>query len=682
MADTNYQIYPQQLKAGKEILEYMGEGIPNVRWNILFAQPQSGKSHTFYFVAAEMMRKEKIKHIVIICGNPDTDLKKQTENAKDEFLNVKYDAYLEEELGMIRGDRVILLSSIKTNIHLVWGNDLTKEPEFKRDTLIIWEESHAAQKKGMRPDTFFKNMDISCDGNVEKLERNNNYVLSVSATPFSEISDIIHDEGNQFKHKVQLEVDDGYYGIETMIETGRIQGFKKWPEKLDEAMKMTNEEKVLPKYAIIRVKNDSLADEVKSIACNNGWTTKECNSNRTAEMKNLDILKEKPTQHTIIIIKGMCRMGKVVDKEHIAFVMETSNDSNSDVVLQGLVARMFGWHKLRDINVYINQRILNRDEFQRYIGQISGGNVIPTRATNLVKPKAITSNQNNEIIPIRIRKNDRIIDGSEDVSYLDKNLKNEIIESCCSCLADNRCINFNSQEQLNEIVTNLTNFPRENIRIIRINESPKSYVKIADKINQSISSRTPGLLGSTGGCDDEEIKIYVFKKSDNVNNISTEDAFIVARTESGNGNENAIKELIRNVPKTTKKEVFCGRTETEEEVESNGVYSIPISVDTSFNGNKMKTTLSELIRLSIKNPKLNMPRKIISNYSNNPDSSFKWNGVIVSQEINIALQPGGKIFKDIEAKYGVKLKLIKAKGRQLKFPSTHRNYVRYAEIVW
>lgn len=681
MADTNYQLYPQQLKAGKEILEYMGEGIPNVRWNILFAQPQSGKSHTFYFVAAEMMRKEKIKHIVIICGNPDTDLKKQTENAKDEFFE-KYDAYLEEELGMIRKDRGALKSSIKMNIHLVWGKDLTNEPEFKRDTLIIWEESHAAQKKGMRPDTFFKNMDISCDGNVEKLERNNNYVLSVSATPFSEISDVIHDEGNQFKHKVQLEVNDEYYGIETMIETGRIQGFKNWRIKLDEAMNMTNEDHVLPKYAIIRVKNDSLADEVKSIACTNGWATKECNSNKTAEMKNLDILKTEPTQHTIIIIKGMCRMGKVVNKEHIAFVMETSNDSNSDVVLQGLVARMFGWHQLRDINVYINQKILNRDEFQRYISQIRGENVIPTRATNLVKPKAITTNQKNEIIPIRISKNDRIIDGSEDVSYLDKYLKNEIIESCCSCLADNRCINFNSQEQLNEIVLNLTNFPRENIRIIRINKSLKSYVKIAEKIHQSISSRTPGLLGSSGGCDDNEIKIYVFTTSDNVNNISTEDAFIVARTESGNGNENEMKELIHNVPKTTKKEVFCGRTETEEEVESNGVYSIPISVDTSFNGNKMKTTLSELIGLSIKNPKLNMPRKIMSNYSNNPDSSFKWNGVIVSQEINIALQPGGKIFKYIESKYGVKLKLIKAKGRQIKFPSTHRNYIRYAEIVW
>ena len=53
---TTYQekeLSTHQLKAGEEIVEYMGEGIPNVRWNVLFAQPQSGKSDTFYFVGAE-----------------------------------------------------------------------------------------------------------------------------------------------------------------------------------------------------------------------------------------------------------------------------------------------------------------------------------------------------------------------------------------------------------------------------------------------------------------------------------------------------------------------------------------------------------------------------------------------------------------------------------------------------
>lgn len=682
MSERMTEFSTHQLKAGSETLEYMCDGIPNVRWVVLFAQPQSGKTNTYYYIAYEMLRTKKIKNIVVICGNPDKDLKEQT-SLSQTVSSRYYERYLRKKFGMADADIEMIISDIKENTHLIWGKDLTKEPEFKEDTLIIWDESHAAQKVGMRPDTFFKNMDITCDGDIEKLEKNNNYVLSVSATPFSELSDLTHEEGNQFKHKVYLEVDDDYYGIEKMIETGKLQGFKNWKTKLDEAIKKTNENSALPKYALIRVKNDSLSDEVKTIAFSNGWETKECNSDKSAEMNNLDCLKKEPIKRTIIIIKGMCRMGKVVNKKHLTFVMETSNDSKSDVVLQGLVARMFGWHhQFRTIDVYINEKILNRDEFVRYIGQINGENVIPSRATNLVKPTTQTRNIKNEIIPIRITKTQRIIDGSEEVSFLDTSLKNEVIESCRSCLADDRCVNFNSQEQLEEIVSNLTNFESNKIRVIRIKRTQKSYVKFAEKIHQSISSKTPCLLGSSGGCDDDEIKIYVFTYSDAGKNISCEDAFIIARTQCGNGNENEIKALVHNVPRTTKKEVFCGRTETGTIIESNGVYSIPIPVETSFNPGKMLATLSDLIELCNNTQSLEMPRKITSNYSNEDQSSFKWNGIVMNKTIETALLPRGRIFNALERRYGVKIRLVKSRGRPMVFPSGYEDFVRYAEIAW
>ena len=681
MSERMTEFSTHQLKAGSETLEYMCDGIPNVRWVVLFAQPQSGKTSTYYFVAAEMLRTKKIKNIVIICGNPDKDLKEQTSSSQ-KVSSRFYERYLRKKFGMENEDIEMIISDIEENTHLIWGKDLTKEPEFKEDTLIIWDESHAAQKVGMRPDTFFKNMDITCDGDIEKLEKNNNFVLSVSATPFSELSDIIHEEGNQFKHKVYLEVDDDYYGIEKMLETEKLQGFKNWKIQLDKTMKEVNADEATPKYAIIRVKNDSLSDEVKAIAFSNGWVTKECNSDKNAEMNNLDCLKNEPIQHTIIIIKGMCRMGKVVKKDHIVFVMETSNDSNSDVVLQGLVARMFGWHQFRTIDVYINEKILNRDEFRRYIKQINGENVIPSRATNLVKPATQTRNTKNEIIPIRITKTQRIIDGSEEVSFLDTSLKNEVIESCRSCLADGRCVNFNSQEQLEEIVSNLTNFASNKIRIIRMKRTQKSYVKLAEKINKSIRSKTPCLLGSSGGCDDDEIKIYVFTYSDAGKNISCEDAFIIARTQCGNGNENDIKALVHNVPMTTKKEVFCGRTETGTIIESNGVYSIPIPVETSINPGKMLAILSDLIELCSNTQSLEMPRKITSNYSNEDQSSFKWNGIVMNKTVETALLPRGRIFNALERRYGVKIRLVKSRGRPIVFPSGYEDFVRYAEIVW
>jgi hypothetical protein len=372
----------------------------------------------------------------------------------------------------------------------------------------------------------------------------------------------------------------------------------------------------------------------------------------------------------------------VLNKQHIKFLMETSNDSNTDVVLQGLLGRTFGWHQFRSIVVYINEKILKRDEFRRYIKQINGENTIPLRANNLVKPTTQTRNTKNEIIPIRITKTQRIIDGSEEVSFLDTSLKNEVIESCRSCLADGRCENFNSQEQSEEIVSNLTNFASNKIHIIRIKRTQKSYVKIAEKIHQSISSKTPCLLGSSGGCDDDEIKIYVFTYSDAGKNISCEDAFIIARTQCGNENENDIKALVHNVPRTTKKEVFCGRTETGTIIESNGVYSIPIPVKTSINPGKMLATLSYLIELCNNTQSLQMPRKITSNYSNEDQSSFKWNGIVMNKMVEIEMLPRGRIFNALERRYGVKIRLVKSRGRPIVFPSGYEDFVRYAEIVW
>ena len=257
-----------------------------------------------------------------------------------------------------------------------------------------------------------------------------------------------------------------------------------------------------------------------------------------------------------------------------------------------------------------------------------------------------------------------------------------MIESCRSCLADDRCVNLNSQEQLEEIVSNLTNFASNKIRIIRIKRTHKSYVKIAEKIHQSISSKTPCLLGSSAGCDDDEIKIYVFTYSDAGKNISCEDAFIIARTHCGNENENEIKALVHNVPRTTKNEVFCGRTETGTIIESNGVYSIPIPVETSINPGTMLATLSDLIELCNNTQSLEMPRKIISNYSNEDQSSFKWNGIVMNKTIETALLPHGRIFNALKRKYGVKIRLVKSRGRPLLFPSGYEDFVRYAEITW
>ena len=42
---------------------------------------------------------------------------------------------------------------------------------------------------------------------------------------------------------------------------------------------------------------------------------------------SMDELKRRPDAHKIIVIKGMCRMGDVLEKKHISFGMETAKFS-------------------------------------------------------------------------------------------------------------------------------------------------------------------------------------------------------------------------------------------------------------------------------------------------------------------------------------------------------------------
>lgn len=150
-----------QLKAGNEAVSAFEEGTKP--WHLLFAQPQSGKTDTFFFVAAEMLRLKKVSHVVILCGADDKQLKKQCIGS---FCDVdgemdfceKYDFYLENDLELCRNDRFQIKSNIKSNVHFIWGNELSKSHPFREKTLFIWEESHYAENINMRPFKFFQDV--------------------------------------------------------------------------------------------------------------------------------------------------------------------------------------------------------------------------------------------------------------------------------------------------------------------------------------------------------------------------------------------------------------------------------------------------------------------------------------------------------------------------------------------
>ena len=673
------QISIYQTNATRQIIESFESC---VRWVVLLAQPQSGKSDTFYFVAAEYLRMKKIQKVIIFSGNTERELGDQVRKNMHPFLE-KYDVYLEKELGMNPNERCELNGLIRNRIRVYWGADIGRM-FMQKDTLFIWEESHSAQDKGMRVDKMLRNIGISANGDIEKLGSNNNYFLSVSATPFSEISDIVHEEPDQFKRVIKLQVDDGYYGVENMLNSDKICGYKMWKECLRNALRHRHDH--TPQYAIVRVRNDTMGDEVKRMAERAGYAVAFYNSQRK-DIPNMDALSVAPQKNTMVIIKGMCRMGKVVPKMHISFCMETSNSSNTDTILQGLLGRMFGWHSYRNIVVYVNDKILKSGELEKYVLFMKGEHILPRKGANLMVGGGggggggIRNHCNlYPIVPIRICRNDLIVDGSEDIIDV-KYSREAIILSIKSAFADGRITqNLNDEAQQTEVRNQILNFDETQFEVRNTNY--ETYRNVGKRIAECIHTKTPSTLGSSCGIQatGQEIKIYYFPESELENGISAGDLFIDARTHAVNEHFKHKQELIEKIPLTTRKEVFSTRQESGTEVMGNGAYSIPFPVNSCVDVQEMLNGVRDIVRLSLEFQSDTLgalPRHIHSNQT----EDAKWKGILCDDSVYKSLKKEGEVYKKIKEEFNVELKTKKASGR-LPTELKENGFIRLMVISW
>lgn len=619
-----------QKTAGDNIILSFTEAIPKIRWALLFAQMQSGKTTTYLYVACESIRKGLVQKVIIFSGNTELELKNQVNSDCDRFVS---NYCLENGIGFI---------DIRQKINVVWGAELNRRtPE--KNALFIWDESHAAQSQGMRPDKFLIANGISGNGDIDKLNKQNNYVLSVSATPFSEISDMVHE--NQFKTKITLHVGPEYFGLKDMLENNNIRAYTEWKSTLKRALK--EHSKSTPKYAIVRVKDDIMANQISRYAEACGWKCLFYNS-KVKDIESMNDLETAPSVNTLIVIKGMCRMGKVVPKQHIAFCMETSNSPNTDVVLQGLLGRMMGWNANRNVIIYLNEAVFSFNELESYVQLYEGEEIIPSHATNVLSRNYHNESELYPIIPIRIRPSDRIVDGSLD--DIDARERYATIESVRAALRDGRFENYNDDEQLNEIRENIQRFDDSQFEI---RYQCATLEGVEERILESISQQVPKKLGSSAGiaADGSEIKIYKFGRN----------WYIDARTQTCSKKYAEILKLQKNIPKTTKKEVFCRHEESGIEVMENGGNVISLPIETCTNIDAMRLSIFDFINISLMQTNmLSIKRSITSIQSDS------WKGICVSDDVFEALKKNGAIYNAVKLEYGFKLRTRKASGRKSK----------------
>jgi hypothetical protein len=643
----------EQIASGKSIINYFNGGEAN-RWAILMAQMQSGKTDTFLFIAAEMIRLGLVTNVVIFSGNADTMLKAQIVNIATEQVvaeksfYIKYRIYLKHNMiSDEECDRIIAHMLTAGIVRVQWGTELAKYQGPNKNTLFIWEESHYAQNKNQMPSKMLKRVGISANGDVEQLSSKGNYVVSVSATGFSEFSDNHH--LNQGKWLELLQPGVGYNSVDDMKNGDRIVPYDNVVDGIRDAL---SKSKNKPMYGLIRA-TKTMERQIVPLLERRGWKVVFHDSLTESDEGTTvwNNMHNAPTRNTAIILKGMCRMGQNVEKAHLLFCFETAQNSKTDTVLQSFVGRACGYSAgSNKVLVYIPSKIYHSGELEKYIELSNGSMIIPSNARNILSNK-----QNNKaaanglypIIPIHIP--------SSEISIV-------------AAMNAGIYTNYNSAEVLENVKALIQNpeteFKPTNTKITAKNKDRME--KLLKEIKESIETRQPIAPGSSYGVKPDGTEVNIWKM---------EDGSVYIYCIVPNSEKRAEMAETALIPKTTQREVFCHKLEDGSEEMMNGGFSLNLTPETAYSVLRMEEELSELIDLSLKTMLVSNSRSV------NSVKDCDYRGISLNAEVLAGLQPDGEIYSRLKEKHGINLKITKMAGRQSK---AHKDagLVRIAKISW
>lgn len=719
-------IFPNQIKASKRVIdEYFCNPDVNkqINWATLIALMQSGKTETYLLTIFEMFRLEKIEKAYIMCGTSDVALRSQVESRLIAFERL-YRKYLRDNFSEIDVDTIDEMAErFKDGTRIIWGSELKKiSAELKKrfsgkpyssrgqvsiyKALFVWDESHYAQSIGNQTEKFLTSIGISATG--ENLAKSETYFLSVSATPFSECSDIHHlnqNKGIVFLEGVNdpsLPPEQNYYGIKEMLETNKLIGYKR--DKFKETLEMAINDRLMNdegeyRYGLIRVSGNKTRSEkqpakkakssvkkpskdesllmkyITELAKKYGIVVKRCDSG--AEEFNMVELDTAPEDsHVIVVVKERCRMGDSIEKPHVGFGMETSADANTDTMLQAIPGRLSGYNANRSTKIYIPDNIIISGELDRYMRFIDNlrdqrqMDSLPEKAMNIEKGKTVKIKVGGQkpIIPLKFK-----VDGIAREYFgreLDKKgnpridsrhlITADIIPALKNMVLDNFIDNNNKDdkkkiwEKLKEAKDDdgIGKFP---VIVKVLCPGHTTYKRVPSNLYNSFVNGVITPIGSETNC----ISVYIFGTNDYKDSygFKKNDIFVSVTVEADEKDVTSRKRA-NYIPKTSGKEVFSYSLPTKEVIDMNGAMLTVLTTDTMIDGDMMKTALKTLVSRSLDEPKDTglVFRRSINALEN---QTLEHAGIYVIEEIYNALMVGGDIYNEILEEFKVELKLVR-----------------------
>lgn len=364
-ADTSY-IFDSQIDAAKEIVASWHDMVTRRNHVMLIAKMQSGKTGVTNAVcniinALNLAPNMGVDKFIFVSGMNDCGLKSQTytrliEQVPDAKVSNTY-----------IGKRSLKHTNGNNKYYVLKNSDLKTFDEDINNAVIFIDECHyGSNEKNVLTQFFYKN-GINWK-NENFLIQRNIYIVSVSATPFSEL---ISDEG-EYKKCIELKTNDGYIGVSDYIQNGLVHNGKfddtvgELSYALADALERMEKDNVcgvcivrtrkfaeleedmfVQKYFDIhemyssgtKIEYDKLTARVKQLIADNEWNKKYENS--PEYIRDKFCKKIKPL---LVLIKGAYRAGVTLDadiKDYTYMVYDYS--VKSAATAQAMLGRMCGY---------------------------------------------------------------------------------------------------------------------------------------------------------------------------------------------------------------------------------------------------------------------------------------------------------------------------------------------------
>ena len=544
-----FQIFENQQATVQTLLDNVNDP-DKKRYQLLVAQMQSGKSGIFICFAIEMMIIGNVNTVYIITGSRDINLRSQLRNDLNEAIHhyipiekkelqkkiiekqteiekieiekdviannqnrnndgsgnryIELDQYIRvinREIDELKKDIDKIDSSInnmKSKIHILFSQDIKKNNHINfKDFLIIHDESHYAQSKDNIPYNYLyekNDLEHVLHGDFSELERRNIFVVSVSATPLSELS--ANTTNFNGKTVVLSKPGSNYKGVQHFKNHNKIKYIKDFSDNpLENIIKQNfgNSRYVGNVYIIVRTHTKKDLNDVKRIS--KQYNHDYINIFSKSEY-NFDILKNKPVRPTIVHICNLARMGQRLPLEHIGVAIELGARPKTDTILQGLLGRLCGYYANRNdenlpiihishhVEMDIEKYIQGWEDLdESYITKIKN-------ATNIKSTKSMDSieidmdgNMWVKIIPYKLTHAQCRWEQElrEDIPH------NDVTTSIHQIISDDSFVHNNSYQDIQHVREYLeSNSEREIFSFRKDNDN--SYATLKEKLDKAISN--------------------------------------------------------------------------------------------------------------------------------------------------------------------------------------------------